>query len=586
MKSLKSVLAGAAVLAIAGAGMAMNATSAFADTPNASITGDPNASLGTVSFYNASGTQITSGTLSSLQYTYAVASTDKDRAATTNQKATVFYALPDHTQADSQNWFSSQATTATNFPVTTAGAPASITGLGANRPVNTMKSGDSTLAGFLSSGVMDTTAGWANFVQVRLADTGTGQATRTAPFWQAVLQVDTTAGTWTQVYPQVATATTTTLASSANPSINGASVTLTATVSPIAAGTVVFKDNGTSIGTGTVDAAGHATATTTFTTNGSHPLTADFTPTDPASFSPSSGSLTQTVNPPATATTTNLAVSGGPTTADPYTLTATVAAGTTPVGAGTVAFYDNGSSTAIAGTVASGPTGTYTLTTSFTSGAHSIVAKFTPTDVTVYQASQSTPQTFTTQAPAGSPCADPASVCSEVQNIQASIPVGTLVINTPYTSASPLDLGALVLATDGSMYSGSQPFQHIKVTDTRAGNQAWTAAAQSSQLTSGTGHTNGFINASNVGLTGLSLTTSGSGFDSSAGNLTLTPNPVPATPLLPGVASTAGLGGAQHTFAHATHGLGSVDVSGTLTLIAPTSTEPGLFTGSITFTVG
>lgn len=586
MKSVKSVLAGVAALAITGAGLAMTATPAFAATaPASAITADPNASLGTLSFYDAAGNQITSGSLSSLQYTYAVASAPKDRPQTTNQKATVFYALPDHTQTDSQNWFSSQATTSSLYPTTTA--PANINNAGANTPVNTMKTGDTTLANFLPTGVMDTTAGWQNFVQVRLEDSATGQALRSAPFYASVISVDTTAGTWTQVYPAVAQSTTTTVTSSANPAVNGANVTLTANVAPAgAAGTVQFKDNGTNIGSAqTLSASGTASITTSFSTNGSHPITAVFTPTDPTAFAASTGSLTQQVNAPAAATTTTLSVSGGPTTTDNYTLTSTVAAGTTAVGAGTVAFYDNGSATALPGTVTQSPSGTFTLTLTFAAGGHSIVAKFTPTDATVYQASQSQPQTFTTQAPAGSPCAQPGSVCTTDSNIQATIPVGTLVINTPYTSAAPLDLGTMVLATDGSKYSASASFAHITVTDTRSGGHGWQVTALAHNLSDGSGHANGVINGANVGLTALGVVSSGSGFDASPANLSVH-NQAVTTAVLPSASSNNGLGGTAKDIADAVVGIGTVDMSGTLTLLAPTSTEPGLYTGTITFTVG
>jgi len=40
------------------------------------------------------------------------------------------------------------------------------------------------------------------------------------------------------------------------------------------------------------------------------------------------------------------------------------------------------------------------------------------------------------------------------------------------------------------------------------------------------------------------------------------------------------------TVATTNYGLGTDVLNGTLILDAPTSTEPGLFTGSITFTVG
>ena len=64
------------------------------------------------------------------------------------------------------------------------------------------------------------------------------------------------------------TATTTTLAASTATPVEGASVTLTATISPTAAtGTVTFYDGTTTLGTGTLSS-GSATLTTSFSTTG------------------------------------------------------------------------------------------------------------------------------------------------------------------------------------------------------------------------------------------------------------------------------------------------------------------------------
>src|SRR5262249_14610224 len=88
-------------------------------------------------------------------------------------------------------------------------------------------------------------------------------------------------GSTSAVYNQVVNPapTSTTLTSSVNPSVYGQSVTFTATVTAGAGlgtptGTVTFKDGGTAIGSGTLDAMGHATFTTTTLTVGSHSITA------------------------------------------------------------------------------------------------------------------------------------------------------------------------------------------------------------------------------------------------------------------------------------------------------------------------
>jgi Bacterial Ig-like domain (group 3) len=74
-------------------------------------------------------------------------------------------------------------------------------------------------------------------------------------------------------------ATTTALTSSPNPSRPGQSVTFTATVKPnvgsgVPTGSVSFKDNGATIGTGTLSATGTATFSTTTLALGTHPITA------------------------------------------------------------------------------------------------------------------------------------------------------------------------------------------------------------------------------------------------------------------------------------------------------------------------
>ncbi len=103
------------------------------------------------------------------------------------------------------------------------------------------------------------------------------------------------------------TATTTTLASSVNPSTAGQSVTFTATVMGTGGtptGTVTFKDGAATLGTGTL-AGGVATFTTTTLVAGSHAITAVYS--GDASFAPSTSAiLTQVVNPGGGGTTGGL----------------------------------------------------------------------------------------------------------------------------------------------------------------------------------------------------------------------------------------------------------------------------------------
>jgi hypothetical protein len=97
-----------------------------------------------------------------------------------------------------------------------------------------------------------------------------------------------------------ASGTTTTLASSQNPTTHGQPVTFTATTASgggTPTGTVTFLDNGQAIGTGTL-AAGIATFTTTSLTIGAHSMTASYAGT-PAFLAGTSAALSQAVNEPA-----------------------------------------------------------------------------------------------------------------------------------------------------------------------------------------------------------------------------------------------------------------------------------------------
>ncbi|MES2522979.1 MAG: YDG domain-containing protein, partial [Gemmatimonadota bacterium] len=84
--------------------------------------------------------------------------------------------------------------------------------------------------------------------------------------------------TYTANYP-VSVAATTAITSSLNPSAFGASITLTATLSPAnAVGTVQFTDGGVNVGAPVTVAAGVATLTTSALNVGSHAISAVFTP--------------------------------------------------------------------------------------------------------------------------------------------------------------------------------------------------------------------------------------------------------------------------------------------------------------------
>src|SRR5262249_51793732 len=91
--------------------------------------------------------------------------------------------------------------------------------------------------------------------------------------------------------------TTTTVSSSATPSVYGQSVTLTAKVtsgSGTPVGTVTFYDGTTALATRTLDANGMATFSTSSLAVGSHTINVNYAGS--GNFPASSGTLTQTVN--------------------------------------------------------------------------------------------------------------------------------------------------------------------------------------------------------------------------------------------------------------------------------------------------
>jgi len=167
------------------------------------------------------------------------------------------------------------------------------------------------------------------------------------------------------------TSTTITLTASTTKPVEGATVTLTATVSPIAAaGTVTFYDGTTSLGTATLSS-GTATLTASFSTTGAHSITAAYEGSTTYGASTSSAVTLTCTAASLTSTTTALAVSSAaPATGQDVTLTATLSPSTAT---GTVTLYEGTTSLGSA-TLSSGSA---SLTTSFTTpGTYSLTAVY------------------------------------------------------------------------------------------------------------------------------------------------------------------------------------------------------------------
>lgn len=177
-----------------------------------------------------------------------------------------------------------------------------------------------------------------------------------------------------------AAATTTTVTSSANPSVVGGSVTFTVTVTsggaPVTSGQVRWIQNGVPLGIPIrLNANGQTTFNTIGLPVGTNTITASYLGT--TNYQPSSASVSQTVVRIASTTTltssTNPAVVGAP-----VTFTATVTGGGGPITVGTVQFSDGG--VPIGTPVPVNSSGRATLTTSaLTAGTHTIGAAYAQT---------------------------------------------------------------------------------------------------------------------------------------------------------------------------------------------------------------
>jgi hypothetical protein len=614
----KRILAGTSALAIAGGVLLATSGAAFAVTPG----WEPDAnSIGAITFTDATGAPITTGSVTAPMGAFVIGQ-HVGRAGDT--KATLIGSTP-KAGVDSQLWSTEQLSSSTIYSPTPAGIPADLGSTGL--PVVTSSAGDETLAQYIDDFPnTSAVAGFQNLYEIRLYTSGTSASGAT--FDSADVQVsgittdaggNVTGGTWTVVYPPITDVTTTTITETPpSPDIvtgTPQSVTLNASTSAATAvpasytgpiGAVQFFDGATQVGPTTlVTGTGPYTASfvDSVTNPSTHSFKAVFSAFDGSTLITSSSAPSAwTVSPPLPTATTTLsatwqAFAGG---ASPTHFSGTVTGnGTTPppVTGGTVNLFDNGSTTPLnASPLTVGAGGAYSADIIIaTAGPHSVVATFT--DAGVYLPSNSTPVTQTLGSNPNGLCSTnpatghtPTDLCSDVQTITGTVPVGTLTVSTPYTAANPFNVGNLALDSTGTILTAHAQFggagldptnanADIIVTDTRGGDLNWTLQAQSSNLQD---TTSDIINSQNVGLTGLGSHPA-PGFNSAG--LVGFDNPA-ANGVAPAAAGNAGLGGAiKHDVAQATGGIGTVGIYGTLTLNAPTSTPAGTYTGTVTFTI-
>jgi uncharacterized repeat protein (TIGR01451 family)/MYXO-CTERM domain-containing protein len=283
--------------------------------------------------------------------------------------------------------------------------------------------------GGLARGTASLSGGVATF---ELSDLSVDVHTMTAHYVGSIVHAGSTSSPIDQVVNKAPT--TTTLASSANPSTAGAAITLTVTTTPISSGDLVtFFDGATVLGTATL-LGGVATLTVPGLAAGTHSLTAHtafVTRYLPSTSAP----LAQVVNPSAlTATATSLVSSQTPTIfGASLTLTATV----TPGGAtGTVVFLDG--SDALGSSTVTGGAASFT-TADLPGGTHSLTAAYGGD--TTFAASASAPLSQVVD-PAGTTTA----VSSSANPAGAGEPI-ELTITVASTAGSP---DGLVTVLDGA----------------------------------------------------------------------------------------------------------------------------------------
>jgi hypothetical protein len=577
---------------------------------------DPNsqAPYGSIVFYDTNGNVVTGGTNLSHLFDYAVATTGPDSGAT---KATLFFAAPNHSLPTS-SWATSIQSASNTFP--NSSAPNPIKGPGFTNPVDTLASTDANLSAALGGFTLDTTSGYANLIQVRLKDSGAGGAGSGSSYWSTdiaynsgssgvtVNGVSVAPGAWAQIYPNF---TTTTVGLTANPpspqTTPAPNVTLTANITPAPAGTVggtvTFFDGTTVIASGVAVSGNSASTTWTSPSQATHSITAQFIPTGGTQVQGNtSPAQNYVVSAPATPTSTSVT---GPASAAQYSAV-TFTASETPVpspdgGSFTINYAGTGTTSGsgqLGTATESAGTGSLSITQlTLPPGTYNITATYAPTS-TSFSGSTSQPIPLTVTAPTCPGAPVQGASCTDTQNTQVTVDPGSLTITTPYTSTNPfvlpnmtLNAAATALQTSARFPNSGDP--QIVVHSSLNGNPNWTVSVTDSDLSCASGActtpvAGDFqkINGENEGLTGGASNTALPSA-SFPGTVAFTDNAAAFPPVSPTDAGSQGLKNGPHTFATSSGGgNGSVSLFGTLSLNAPTATQAGLYTGTITFTVG
>ncbi|MEV6315349.1 Ig-like domain-containing protein, partial [Streptomyces sp. NPDC051776] len=306
-----------------------------------------------------------------------------------------------------------------------------------------------------------------------------------------VATTDFNTSTGNDTHTVVAADTTTTVASSPDPTDFGETVTITATVTANApgsgtpAGTVNFSIDGGPNQPATLDGSGQASITTSALSVGTHNIVATYVAT--TDFNTSTGNDTHTVV--AADTTTTVASSPDPTDfGELVTITATVTANAPGSGTptGTVNFSIDGGPNQPA---ALNGAGQATITTNtLTVGTHNIVATYvattdfnTSTGNDTHTVETSATTTLATSFPDPSGAGADANFIAVVTPVApgAGVPTGTVnfVITDGVTTETPsgtLDTNGVVVVTTDTLPAGN-----YIVTATYAGDGNYTGSSDS-----------------------------------------------------------------------------------------------------------
>jgi Bacterial Ig-like domain (group 3) len=567
---LRSVLVGAAALAVATSVLVGGGAAFAATTPGWEP--DPD-SIGTVTFYNATGQVITGGNLADAPMVAYAAASGPGR--TGDNKATLEVFTPKLGLLPSA-FTGDFLSASTNYP--NASAPAPVKNL--TVPVASTQAGDQSLGTYIGGNPnTETTAGWAGLYEVRLVTSGPGIGLNPKYFRTDIL---VTGNTWSVAFPAAATATATSTpaATPPSPAAHGQTVTLSSTVTPAnTPGSVHFFDGATDLGAATYN---QATGVATLAVNpadGNHSFTAQFTPTDTTAFTGStSAALSYTVTPPGTPTTTTLSANppSGTAAGAGGTLSVALTANVTPLGtAGSVHFFD-GATDLGAGTY-NAATGVATLTSSLATGTHPLIATFTPS-ATGFQPSSSAVLNYAVVGAnsAAVPLDAVDNTAPFAGTVSLQVATGTavhLVQLDPTTAA-----GHPVQATDPTGHRHAWVFQGsltgVSVNDTRPAENGWTVNGTASQFQNGTT----VIPATNLGWS-PALVAAGSDAEG-----TVTAGSSVASHLAD--ATSNGLSASRGLAVTAAgNGLGTQNLSASLELRIPDTSPTGTYSSILTLTL-